>query len=91
MAKSIRDILANEDVVLPIIASWILAPLALGISFFYFGTIWGDPHIGDLHVANMVNGLKFGTVGVIVGAIFAISITVIAPKTFGAEKSEHSH
>lgn len=89
LPKPIADLLANEELLFPLLVSWLLAPPLLALAGFYAGTIFGSPHTVDLQTKDMVRGGLGALIGLGLGVVLAIVVTLVFPKYAKAEADHH--
>jgi hypothetical protein len=87
--------LRHQESQLGVGIAWILGPLWGAAAGFYLGTIWSEvPMIGDLMVSKVMIGLKWGLLGLALGVLFAIVVTLRYPRAINREyelEAEHEH
>ncbi|CAN5382014.1 hypothetical protein BH11ARM1_BH11ARM1_14370 [soil metagenome] len=75
-------------------AAWLVGPLWSMMLCFYLGTIWATPSVIDLQKADVVYGFRTGFIGLLIGVVFAIAVTVFYPPKIAREERlalEHDH
>jgi hypothetical protein len=75
-----------QEARLGVITAWILAPLWGMMLFFYLGTIWATPSIIDLRARDIEYGFLTGLVGLLVGIVFAICVTIFYPPAINRQR-----
>ena len=85
LPKPLAHILETEELLLPLLTSWLLAPPLLALTGFYMGTIFGTDHVLDLQGKDMVRGGVGALIGLAIGVLFAIGVTAFYPRYVEAE------
>jgi hypothetical protein len=89
MRAMLRRYLKHQESVLAVTVAWILAPLAGALAFFYLGTIWATKSDLDLRLIDIERGLLWGAMGLLIGMLFAVLVTMIYPKYANRDFADH--
>ena len=85
----------HQESQLGVTIAWILGPLWGTAAGFYLGTIWSQvPMTTDLNTERIAIAAPFALLGLVLGIIFAIVVTVVYPKAIDREyalEAEHDH
>jgi hypothetical protein len=68
--------------------AWLLAPAIFTLVAFYLGTIWATPTTLDLQYPDIEFGFKMAPIGLAIGLIIAIAVTIAYPPVINREFSE---
>jgi hypothetical protein len=79
LPKPLQRLLRREDIRFGVAISWALGLSLAPLAGFYFGTIAGSPHVVDLQVADMENGLRGAGIGLLIGVGMALATTILYP------------
>jgi hypothetical protein len=83
--------LDTQEAVLGVVITWILAPLGGAFVGFYLGTIWATPSQLDLRARDVNLGLVTGGIGLLLGILYALGVTLIYPAYVNRDFAPHDH
>lgn len=71
--------------------SWALGLSIAPLAGFYFGTIAGSKHVIDLQSNDLVSGFYGAAIGLIVGVVFSLGLTIWYPRLIEREYAERAN
>ena len=80
LAKIFKHAAHFEDNLVAITIAWIIGLLVAPLAGFYLGTIFGSDHVIDLQTKDMMNGFVGAGIGLAIGVVGALIMTIVYPK-----------
>ncbi len=91
LGKVFKHAAHYEDNLIAIGIAWFVGTIICTLVGFYFGTVAGSPHIKDFQPSDMAAGFKGGAIGLGVGILIAIWVTIQYPKSTQRDDLSTSH
>ncbi len=77
--------LRHQESKLGVMIAWLLAPAIFMLVGFYLGTIWASPTTIDLQAPDLAEGFNTSLIGLAIGLIIAIAVTIFYPPVINRE------
>ncbi len=81
----VKKLLRYQETQIALGFAWTVVPLALTALGFYLGTIWATNSETDLRLGDIQFGLRTGAIGLLVGLLVAVGVTVFYPPVIERE------